>query len=339
MARAVRTSTKRPPPSDLRMLNLALKTALSLASPAGARGRLSVLIFHRVLPGPDALFPDEIDTAQFDRICSWLKALFTVLPLDDAVHRLGAGSLPARAACITFDDGYADNRQQALPILQRHQLPATFYIATGFLNGGRMWNDTVIESIRRTPSLTLDLRALQVDGLASIALGSVAQRRSAIGGVIRAIKHLRPDIRLQATQRLAELAAVALPTDLMMSTEQVRELQTAGMLIGAHTVTHPILATLTADEAREEIVRSRHALEDMLGQRVGHFAYPNGQPGHDYSDETVRVVRELGFDSAVSTHWGASRASSDRLQLPRFTPWDRTPTRFALRLLRNLWLR
>ena len=128
-----------------------IKPLLTLLSPAGRRARLSVLIFHRVLPRPDPLFPGVIDAAGFDAICRWVKGWFNVLALDDAARRLRDGSLPERALAITFDDGYADNHDVALPILLRHGLPATFFIATGFLDGGRMWNDTVIESIRRTP--------------------------------------------------------------------------------------------------------------------------------------------------------------------------------------------
>ena len=133
-----------------------LKALFHLMSPGGARARLSVLIFHRVLPEPDPLFPDEMHARRFDVLCGWLTSWFKVLPLDEAVARLKAGTLPARAVCITFDDGYADNHHVALPILRRHGLVATFFIATGFLDGGRMWNDTVIEAIRacKMPSWT-----------------------------------------------------------------------------------------------------------------------------------------------------------------------------------------
>ena len=138
---------------------VAWRWPLALLSPAGHRGRLTVLIFHRVRPEPDPLFPRELDAAAFRERLSWLRAWFNVLPLDDAVDALARGSLPVRAAAITFDDGYADNHDVALPILREMGVPATFFIATGFLDGGRMWNDTVIEAIRRTPKPMLDLSA------------------------------------------------------------------------------------------------------------------------------------------------------------------------------------
>jgi peptidoglycan/xylan/chitin deacetylase (PgdA/CDA1 family) len=100
-------------------------------------------------------------------------------------------------------------------------------------------------------------------------------------------------------------------------------------------VSHPILARLTDEQALQEIGNSKQFLENLLGERIGLFAYPNGKPGEDYSPQTVEVVRSLGFDAAVSTQWGASCQGDDMLQIKRFTPWDKTQFRFGLRLLRN----
>ncbi len=310
---------------------------LSLLSPAGPRARLSILIFHRVLRERDPLFPGEVEAGEFDRICEWADSMFTVLPLHEAAARQVSGTLPARALSITFDDGYADNHDVAMPILQRHGLTATIFVATGFLNGGRMWNDTIIESIRRTTKDALDLRSIGVDGLGELELNSLDQRRAAIAKLIGAIKHKHPVERQALVQAVADTAAATLPSDLMMSTEQVRALHGGGMQIGAHTVTHPILASLPLSEARQEIAESREVLQAILGERVGLFAYPNGRPDHDYTPDNVRQVRELGFDAAVSTTWGAARAGTDCFQLPRFSPWDRERKRFGLRMMRNLW--
>jgi len=124
-----------------------LRTLAAGAVP-GDGSRLSILIYHRVLPGPDPLNNWDPTAAEFESQIRALSRFFTPLALGEAVERLRKGTLPAHAACVTFDDGYRDNVDVALPILRRHGVPATFFIATGYLNGGRMWNDTVIESIR-----------------------------------------------------------------------------------------------------------------------------------------------------------------------------------------------
>ena len=310
-----------------------LKPLFQCLSPAGNRARLLVLIFHRVLAETDPLFPDDMHARRFDEVCGWLKSWFNVLPLDEAVARLKTGSLPARAACITFDDGYADNHHVALPILQRHGLTATFFIATGFLDGGRMWNDTLIESIRTCSLPVLDLSNL---GLGRHALGSLDDRRAVMATLIAQIKYRPVDERTAITEQLAQLAGVPPPDDLMMTSYEVKAMRHAGMQIGAHTVSHPILARLTDEQARQEIEGSKHFLEQLLGERVGLFAYPNGKPGEDYTAQSVALVRSLDFDAAVSTQWGTSGMGDDLFQIRRFTPWDQTQLRFGARLLANL---
>ncbi|MES2263066.1 MAG: polysaccharide deacetylase family protein [Pseudomonadota bacterium] len=305
---------------------------LRLLSPGGRSG-LSILIYHRVLPVKDPLFPGEVDQVEFDQQLRWLASCFNVIPLIDAVRHARAGTLPPRAACITFDDGYADNAEVALPLLQRHGLSATFFVATGFLDGGRMWNDTVIELVRRAPGESIDASVL---GMGIHPVGTVAQRQQAIKALIGQLKYLPMDERLVQVQKLAASVQYALPDNLMMSSEQVRQLHRAGMGIGAHTVNHPILAALPAEAAQAEIMAGKLALEEIIGDRVRLFAYPNGKPDSDYRAEHVAMVRALGFEGAVSTAWGASRHNDDVFQLPRFTPWDRSRLRFLLRLARNL---
>lgn len=309
-----------------------LKSAFQIASPSGASAALSILIFHRVLPKPDPLFPGEVDRAVFDRIIGWITRWFNVLPMERATALLREDQLPARAAAITFDDGYADNFLYAAPILKKHGATATFFIATGFLDGGRMWNDTVIESIRKAVSHELDVRFLE---LGNLAIGSTEQKRTALARLIPAIKHLPSLERADAVDRISASCAAELPQDLMLTSAQLRELRLMGMGIGAHTVNHPILAKTDMDQAQREIAESRDFLQSLLGERIGLFAYPNGRYRSDYTDDHATIVRNLGFDAAVSTNPGVSRKDTDPYQLRRFTPWDRTRGRFGLRLLLN----
>ncbi len=310
-----------------------LQTLFSWASSKGTKARLTVLIFHRVLPAPDPLLARTIHAGQFEQICSWMRVWFNVIPLDDAVERLKSGTLPSRSACITFDDGYADNYHVAMPILSRLGLTATFFISTGFLDGGRMWNDTVIESVRLCKLPELDLTPL---GLDSYPLASWADRRQAVSSIIQKIKYLPIEERRGLTESIAQIAKVALPADLMMTSKEVLAMRQAGMQIGAHTVSHPILTKTTQEQAQQEILGSKARLEEILGERIGLFAYPNGKPAEDYSPDNVALVRSLDFDAAVSTAWGTTRQGDDIFQIRRFSPWDTTKTRFGFRLLGNL---
>lgn len=293
---------------------------------------LSILAYHRVVAEPDALVPGQVCARDFDWHLAVLHRWFTVLPLAEAVAKLRGGKLPPRSACVTFDDGYADNVNIALPILRRRGVPATFFVATGFIDGGRMWNDSVIETIRGAQGDVLDARCV---GLESMSISTIGARQRAIERVLSALKYLPLEERQRRVEELAREVACPLPSDLMMTAEQVRHLRASGMDIGAHTVTHPILARLEPERAEGEIRESKRRLEAITGSPVSLFAYPNGRPGRDYCREHVGMVEKAGFEAAVSTAPGVAHAASDRFQLPRFTPWDRSPGRFVLRLMHN----
>ena len=309
-----------------------LRIATRLLSPGGRKGSLSVLFFHRVVAERDPMLPGEPTADEFDRMMGWVQSQFTVLPLGEGVRRLAEGSLPPAAAAITFDDGYRDNLEVAGPILLRRKLPTTLFVATGFIDGGIMFNDIVIESLRRSPLDSLDIPEL---GLGPLSLGSWGERSAALSAVLPAIKYAPFAQRESLVAGLAERCKVQLPSDLMMTGAQVRRFVDDGFEVGAHTANHPILAVLSDEEARQEIKVGREALEAMVGRPVRLFAYPNGRWGKDFDGRHRDMAQACGFDAAFSTEPGVATVQSDLWNLPRFTPWDRTSLRFRLRMLRN----
>ena len=281
-----------------------------------------------MLARPDPLLPSEPDAERFERIVSFIAATFNVLRLSEAVERIRTESLPAASACITFDDGYADNFTVAAPILQRHGVPGTFFIATGFIGGGRMWNDEVIEAVRATPGDRLDAGDL---GLAEYIWHDPATRVLACERLLKDLKYLEPARRSTVARELAHRAGLPARADTMMTPRQLRELADMGMELGGHTMTHPILATLSDTAASNEIGAGREQLAHWIGRPVESFAYPNGVPGVDYGERDIRLVDKAGFRCAVSTRRGVASGRSRTFELPRFSPWDRSMPKFALR--------
>lgn len=302
---------------------------MRLAGSALSRGSLLIMIYHRVLAQRDPMMPSEPTAQEFAAQIDLLQQNFNVLPLLEAGERLKRGSLPARAVCITFDDGYANNCEIAEPILRARKCPATVFVAPGFLNGGRMFNDTVIEAIRRAP-VDLDLTA---EGLPRFSLTSDAKRIEAVGDLLGKLKYLPIAQRLERIDAIVNRIGAELPRDLMMSDAQVQQIHRRGIEIGAHTMNHPILASIDPDAARQEISRSKVRLEEITGAPVRSFAYPNGKPDRDYKRQHVEIVKGSGFDLAVSTAWGAASAQSDAFELPRIAPWDKSPRRYAARMM------
>jgi peptidoglycan/xylan/chitin deacetylase (PgdA/CDA1 family) len=293
--------------------------------------RLSVLIYHRVLESYDYMRPGEPTRAEFSWQMETIAKCLNPLSLSEAMDRLDSGTLPPRAVCITFDDGYADNRTIALPILKRLKIPATVFIATGYLNGGRMWNDTVIESIRESEGGHLDLSRFN---MGEYQIGTDMEKYQAALQILQKTKYLDLKNRSRVLDIL-ESCARPLRDDLMLTSSQIVELVEAGIEIGGHTRNHPIMTTLSLDEVTKELESNRAELESITSRPVEYFAYPNGKGGQDFNGEHRDLVEHMGFRAAFSTDWGVSNANTDRFQLPRFTPWDKSEGRFLARLLCN----
>jgi peptidoglycan/xylan/chitin deacetylase (PgdA/CDA1 family) len=311
-----------------------IKAALSYVSPTGPEARLSILIFHRVLPQPDPLLHSDPDVQRFDQLVDWITHWFNVLPLGEAIERLKHGQLPARALSITFDDGYADNLLHAVPILLKHKAHATFFITTGYVDGRLMWNDVIIESVRSAQAPLIDLSFL---GLGSVAATTIDDKRRVIAQAIASIMHLSQPEIADAVGRICENCAGTLPRNLMMTPSQLREMAGKGMALGAHTISHPILTRLSDNDVTREIADSRDFLSGLTGAPIELFAYPNGKLGRDYYPKHAQIVRDLGFSAALTTNWGVSGMASDLFQLPRFTAWDRGKLMHGLRLLSNYY--
>jgi peptidoglycan/xylan/chitin deacetylase (PgdA/CDA1 family) len=305
-----------------------VRLAGTLLSRRGRNASLLVLIFHRVLQERDPLLPNEPDARQFGALVDLIAGNFNILPLREAADRLRRGALPSRAICITFDDGYANNCTVALPILAARRVPATVFVAPGFLNGKRMFNDTILETIRRAP----DAIDLTPEGLTPVDFSQGATRLQIWEKLVGKLKYLEPVERLRRVEALAERLGITLPTDLMMTDDQVRTLHRSGIEIGAHTMTHPILTRVDAETALREMSDSRRRLEEITGAPVRSFAYPNGRPKQDYDHKHVGLAREAGFDLALTTAWGAATIDSDMLQIPRVAPWDATGLKYGARL-------
>ena len=174
----------------MRSLTLPLNT---LFRAAGDRS-IAVLVYHRVLPAPDPLRASEPDLEQFRREMRVLADCFRPLSLADAVAALSTDDFPPGGVCVTFDDGYEDNLRLALPILREFGIPATVFVASGFLDGGVMFNDCVIDAVAASVKEELVLEAL---GSRRWPLTTLGQRRQCIDDVIDGIKYEPPTVREQ----------------------------------------------------------------------------------------------------------------------------------------------
>jgi peptidoglycan/xylan/chitin deacetylase (PgdA/CDA1 family) len=312
-----------------------IRTLGNAIAPHGkGEGRLCIVNYHRILARPDPLLESEPNIDTFRWQVALLKQCFNVMPLAQAVDALAHERMPPRAVAITFDDGYRSTHDLALPILREFSLPATVFVTTGHMEDeGSMWNDIILEAVRRLPPTAIDLQEL---GLGVYPMQTPEQRKLTATTLTERCKYLPPPARTALTNRLQQLASADLRQDLMLTAEMVRTLSRNGITIGGHTVSHPILTRIADSAARSEIVDNKQHLETIIGKPVTMFAYPNGKRDVDFDQRHLRMVREAGYQAAFTTALGAATRHDDTFALPRSRPWDRSRLMFAGRLL--AWL-
>lgn len=306
-----------------------------------------ILLYHRVTnlkPDPQWLC---VSPGRFSEQMELLRRSFHPLPLGELVRHGQQGTLPSNAVAVTFDDGYADNLSEALPILEQFQIPATIFVATGHLEKEHeFWWDE-IEALmlanQRADSLSLTLHGGTHTWMLSESPQTAANaaaanwnmtipdcptpRHQAFREVVRLIKRASLQQRDHLMQQLREWAGGAAPprqTHRRLTADEIRELARSELVeLGAHTVTHPVLSALSRGEQQWEITESKHALEEVLGREIVAFAYPCGARA-DYTPDSVALVRQAGFQYACSNFSGRVRPNTDALQLPRFLvrDWD-----------------
>ncbi|HXG02812.1 MAG TPA: polysaccharide deacetylase family protein [Candidatus Binatia bacterium] len=309
---------------------LGLLGPLTAAACHTRRPAFQILCYHRVNDDGDPFFP-AVPTAVFERHMAWVARHFVVLTVEALVERLQRGTLPRNALAVTFDDGYRDNLTHAAPILARYGLPATVFLATGFIGSGEIaWFDRLALAFKHTRQ-----PGWPAPWGEAVPLGTVPERLGALDRLLAYLKR-RPDAerRVLVDQTVATLGAGDGHghKGLMLSWDDVHALLGLGFSVGAHTVSHPILSRMAAGEAWAEIVESRRAIQSACGVAPPAFAYPNGG-AEDYDATTVRLVRDAGFACAVTTRFGLNDARTSPWELRRGGPWEPDLPTFAFKLV------
>jgi peptidoglycan/xylan/chitin deacetylase (PgdA/CDA1 family) len=290
------------------------------------RRRVLVLTYHRFSDAPRA---GRTSAANLAAQLDYLSSHYTVLPLSTIENRLRERRpLPPSTAAITIDDGYSDFYETAWPALRRRHMAATVFVVTDFVDRKRwIWTDKLPFLLSQMPAgeLAVDVAGWSISG----ALTGESPRRQLASRINGILKDQPDGVKDRLIDRIAAQCLVNLPAEPPGDSEsctwdQLREMESSGIEIGSHTVTHPMLTRVTPDRLRRELEQSRGRLEDMLGHPVTLFCYPNGA-----YDRTVRdAVARAGYRFAVTSDDGLNDVTIDPLAIRRIQNEEQNLTRF-----------
>jgi peptidoglycan/xylan/chitin deacetylase (PgdA/CDA1 family) len=275
------------------------------------RRRVLVLTYHRFA---ETETEGRVSARQFARHLQFLKDNYRVLPLAEIVESLNSGkTLPDNAAAITIDDGYRDAYDIAFPILRQHQIPATLFAITDFLDRKCwLWTDKarfLAANATRT-EIEFENREFNLNGATS--------RKAVAAKINRHLKRLPDEAKEKQLENLQKTFAVELPVlppqeFAAIDWREAKEMDGDCVAIESHTVSHPILTNVADERLRFELTESRRRLREILGRTIDLFCYPNG----GFDQRARQFVREAGYKAAVTTEIGFNDAGSDRFALNR----------------------
>lgn len=279
------------------------------------RRKALIVTYHRF-----TLADRDVKTAAraFSQHLDYLSSYYQIVPLSFIGERLASGKrLPANVAALTIDDGYSDAYDIAFPILRKRGLPAAMFVVTDFVDHKKwLWTDKLRYLVARADAHTLEGRVSERDFCVEFEPGdSVFCAADKVNSLLKAIPDEEKD---EAISRMASAFGVELPIDppsefRSVSWQQVREMSDAGIEIGSHTATHPILPNVSLERIRRELIDSRTRIAAETGRKVEMFCYPNG----NYDREVAREVKAAGYTCAVTVKFGLNGERSDPLTLKR----------------------
>ena len=302
-------------------------TGASYLRQSARSDHLTILAYHRVLPMHEAdRYPFAsmvMPRDQFEAQMAHFASHCSPMALPEAIERLQSQKLPHRALVVTLDDGYRDNFDHAFPILSKYRIPATFFVVSGIIgDGALLWWDAVATQIKAIVLQRMhrnEAEARRFPGwMLSILHDPDCEHDLplTIRRIVTRLNFAPASGRLEALRLLQSMAGGERSgsPSLMLSWDELRELDASGMTIGSHTTSHAFLDELEAPEASQQIGSSTRALAAALGHPVRYFAYPAGR----FNRQSPDLLRGAGIEAALTMLPGTNRATTDLYRLRRF---------------------
>jgi peptidoglycan/xylan/chitin deacetylase (PgdA/CDA1 family) len=263
-----------------------------------------ILMYHN-FSGPGVKEPGTLNVEATRAQLEYLRRHFQVVPLRSIAEPLSSGKkFDKNTVALTIDDGRLNCYEFLFPLLKEFQMPASFFVVSSF--------------IRRKDWIWTD-KVLWLSGQANAAAELSPDK---IDGFFRTLNRARPEVRNAQIESMAKNMNISIPAEAPpqyapCSWAQLREMADSGLVeIGSHTVTHPILSSITDEESWRELTDSRRQLEEGLGREVRSFCFPNGMPS-DYRESQVQQIKDASYACSVVAHFGLVNERTDPYLMPR----------------------
>ncbi len=297
-------------------LRSAYKVGLFELGRAARRNKVAILCYHRFASPSwaDGAIPANL----FEAHLKYLKERFTVIPLKTLSSLASESGRVKNPAALTVDDGYGDFLKVAVPLLEKYELPATLFVTTRFVDGEIwLWPDILRYTLLKTEKAAFDVFG---DG-SGIPLRTPNEKGKVYLNLVEICKKVSESDKFAFLEELArrlDVTVPALPPEEFrpVSWDALRRLNKDLFEIGSHTLTHPILSRVPIAQAKTEIEESKRRIEEALEREVTTFAYPNGTRG-DYAQEHKDILKQCGYQVAVTTNFGFSTAETDPFEMNR----------------------
>jgi len=297
-----------------------------------------VLMYHRVTNIDKDPYQLAVKPDLFYQQIEHLKKHYSILfPNELAEFVLKKKKFPKNCVTITFDDGYADNYLEALPILETFDAPALFYVCTGFLNSDQeKWDEQITQIFLDENNLPAKLEINFKKNIEVFDTSSLETKTKTCNQIYKKLLDICPLERNKIISEMFDWAALknkARPQNRAMTNEELKKLSKSKFaVIGAHTNSHAKLSSLNFDDQFSEIEQSKKILEKIIDKKIKHFAYPFGTK-KDYDKNTLLVLKQLGFELACSLYYGQIHSWTNRFEIPRMLTNNWTEKEFAQKLV------
>ncbi|KAA3618744.1 MAG: hypothetical protein DWQ05_07220 [Calditrichaeota bacterium] len=306
-----------------------------------------ILTYHGVLETGSENYVNRncVSKDMFEKQMLWLKNNYNPVHLSDLVEMLqGKKKMPPHAVAVTFDDGFHNNYKVAFPVLEKHNVPATIFVTTDFINtkGEQLWTERIDSIIYSATILRLRLPIDGEDGLFDIStpenkIKSSDRIRKILKSQSRRERERHILLLEQQIEGVREFIDEMDERYAFLQWQDIAAMVKSGIIeIGSHTCSHSILSTLTHEEVKTELLNAKMAIEAQLAMPCKLFSYPNGTP-KDFSRRDKNILQELGYAAAFSQIDGLNSVGEDVYALKRINIVRSANFAFFLSKITGIW--